>query len=390
MLHRSFSIIKRSFASNNTHEVLKRTPLFNFHVQLGAKMVPFCGWDMPVQYKEGVLKSHIHTRENASIFDVSHMGQVKITGKDRIKFIESVSVADVEALQMNQARLSSFTTQTFGVIDDCMITKRPDHIYMVINAGCHDKDMEFLNEQLKIAKNNGMDVDLKEDLDSGLIALQGPKAMEVLAKHVPINLTDLPFMYQVNTKVNNIPILVTRCGYTGEDGFEISIPSSHTEDITKLLLNDSATLMAGLGARDSLRLEAGLCLYGHDLNETISPIEAGLLWTITKRRREQGGFPGFETFKKQLKEGVARKRVGILSDIPARENVEIFNADGKLVGKIDSGTMSPILKKGVAMGYVSTASSNIDTPLKLSVRGKMVDAKVVKLPFVPSHYYKKL
>jgi aminomethyltransferase len=248
-------------------------------------MVPFAGWEMPVQYKEGVLKSHLHTRTDASLFDVSHMGSLHITGKDHIKFLESITVADVQALKKDQARLSSILTDKFTIIDDCMITRRDNHVYMVINAGCFDKDMKHINA--KLAEFNAQGGDCKIDVmqDRALLAIQGPKAAAVVQQHLPgVDLAKVNFMSAINATFVGAPdCIVSRCGYTGEDGFEIHVPAAHAARVAHTLLKDPRMLPAGLGARDSLRLEAGLCLYGHDLDETVTPIEATLLWTITKR-----------------------------------------------------------------------------------------------------------
>ena len=368
---------------------IQRTPLYQFHVDQGAKMVPFAGWEMPVQYKHGVLKEHMATRNAASIFDVSHMGQFRITGKDRLAFIESVTVADMAALQPNQARLSVLLNDKFGIIDDCVVHKRADHAYLVLNAGCKDKDMAHINAKLKVFQQKGGDCQIAEMSKHALVALQGPQAALLLQALTPkLQLDKLNFMFAEEADVAGIPCLVTRCGYTGEDGFEIAVPAESSTALCHKLLKDSRVLCAGLGARDSLRLEAGLCLYGHDLNEDISPIEAGLLWTITKRRREAGGFPGFSVFQAQMKNGVARKRVGLLTAAPAREHTKLVAADNTEVGECTSGTMSPCLSKGISMAYVATKYAEVGTELKAMVRGKAVQATVTKMPFVPNRYYK--
>lgn len=382
----------RSFSSSTG--TLHRTVLYDEHVKLGGKIVPFAGYELPVQYKDGMIDSHTHCRKNASVFDVSHMGQLRIWGAKRLEFLESIVVGDLQALQTNQARLSVMLNERGGIIDDCMITRKDDHIYMVINAGCKEKDLKHMYEQLEAYnKKNGSDVKIEifsEKME--LLALQGPQAHVVLQRLVgkEVDLAKIPFLFATKANVAGVPCEISRCGYTGEDGFEISIPREKTVHVFHALLNEPEVRAAGLGVRDSLRLEAGLCLYGHDLNEDISPIEASLNWLISKRRREQGGFLGFATVDKHLKEGVSKKRVGlnVLSGAPAREDAPIVDETGKTVGKVTSGTHSPILKRAVAMGYVDTAHSKIGTKLKVVVRGKQGDAEITKMPFVATNYYK--
>lgn len=322
------------------------------------------------------------------------MGQLRIWGEKRIDFLESVVVGDIHALATNQMRLSVMTNEQGGIIDDCMITRKVDHIYMVINAGCKDKDIAHLNAKLKeFNAAHNADVRIEElHREWELVALQGPKAAEALSKHLPkdVDLSKLPFLYSINTDVAGVNCIVSRCGYTGEDGFEISIPKAQTSTIFHKLLSDPLVLPAALGVRDSLRLEAGLCLYGHDLNESITPIEASLNWLISKRRREAGGFPGAAVIQKQLKDGVSKKRVGlnILSGAPAREEAIVQDLDGNKVGVVTSGSPSPCLKRSVAMAYVDTKFAPIGTKLKVIVRGKAGDAEVTKMPFVPTKYFK--
>ena len=357
-------------------------------------MVPFAGYALPVQYKDSLINSHLHCRNSASLFDVSHMGQLRIWGEKRVEFLESVIVGDVQSLAVNQMRLSVMTNDSAGIIDDCMVCRKQDHIYMVINAGCKEKDIAHLNAKLaEFNKANKADVRIEEfHREWELIALQGPKAAGALAKLLPkdVDLSKLPFLYSLNLPVAGVNCIVSRCGYTGEDGFEISIPKAETSRIFHEILKDPDVLPAALGVRDSLRLEAGLCLYGHDLNESITPIEANLNWLISKRRREQGGFPGASIIQKQLKEGVARKRVGlaILSGAPAREEAVVQDLEGNKVGVITSGTHSPVLKRAVSMGYVDSKHAALGTKLKVVVRGKLGDAEVTKMPFVPTKYYK--
>ncbi|KAG0228537.1 hypothetical protein BGW41_003397 [Actinomortierella wolfii] len=383
------TVIQRSFAAAASQEALKKTVLYDFHIEQGAKMVPFAGWSMPVQYaKLGVGASHVWTRQNASIFDVSHMLATRITGKDRIKFFESLTVADLENLPVGSGTLSVFTNENGGIIDDTIITKHQDSLYVVSNAGCADKDLAHIRKHLANFQNKGGDVDLKIIDDHSLIALQGPKAAPVLEALVGKSLQDFPFMDARYLNIKGIECHVARSGYTGEDGFEISVPNNDAVQLTKLLLESPDVEMAGLGARDSLRLEAGMCLYGHDLDETITPVEAGLTWTIAKRRRAEGGFLGAAKIQEQLKNGVEKRRIGlIVTGAPAREGAEIF-ANGELVGKVTSGCPSPSLKKNVAMGYVKNGLHKSGTELEVQVRNRKQKAVVTKMPFVPSGYHK--
>lgn len=366
---------------------VKQTTLNALHRRLGARMAPFAGYDMPIQYpKMGVLKEHLHTRSKAGVFDVAHMGQVRFFGSDREKFLEWVTPADVKALPIAGGRLTMLTNEKGGIIDDCIITRFADHSFMVINAGCKDKDLAHLDERLKEFKG---DVRM-EVLDRSLIALQGPTAMAALGAYVD-GLEKLPFMTGLLDKsVKGMPVQITRCGYTGEDGFEIAAEHKDIEALTELLLTNPDVQMIGLGARDSLRMEAGMCLYGHELDETINPVAARLMWTITKRRMEEGGFIGFDAVRnfKQQQELVPRLRVGIVSEgSVARENVAII-VDGKEVGRTTSGCPSPSTGKNVAMGYIDREFSKNNTKVLLNVRNKMIEGKIVGTPFHPTSYYK--
>ncbi|KAG8002824.1 Aminomethyltransferase [Nibea albiflora] len=352
----------------------KKTPLFDFHREQGGKMVDFAGWSMPVQYKDSHIVSHMHTREHCSIFDVSHMLQTKVHGKDRVKFMESLVVADIEELKDNQGTLTLFTTQKGGIIDDLIVTKTDQgYLYVVSNAGCSDKDTAHM--KTGGVQRCGFDVDL-EFLDEALIALQGPSMSRVLQEGLKEDLSKLTFMTSTLATVFGIPgCRVTRCGYTGEDGVE------------KLLANSEVKL-AGLGARDSLRLEAGLCLYGNDIDETTTPVEATLVWTIGKRRRQNRDFPGADIIVPQIKAKTARKRVGLVSTgPPVRQHTPILGPDGKVIGEVTSGCPSPCLKKNIAMGYVDAAFAKNGTAIQVEVRKKAVPATVSKMPFVPTNYY---
>uniref|UniRef100_UPI00398F2F9B aminomethyltransferase, mitochondrial n=1 Tax=Pristiophorus japonicus TaxID=55135 RepID=UPI00398F2F9B len=370
-------------------ESLKKTALYEFHRSEGARMVEFAGWSMPVQYKDSHISSHLHTRQHCSLFDVSHMLQSKVTGKDRVKFMESLVVGDVAELKENQGTLSLFTNEKGGIMDDLIVTQTSDgHLYIVSNAGCADKDSAHMKEKLTEFRAAGNDADL-EFLEAGLIALQGPSAVRVLQEGVSDDLGKLPFMWSAVMTVFGVQgCRVTRCGYTGEDGAEISVPIGRTVELAESLLKNGEVRLAGLGSRDSLRLEAGLCLYGSDIDETTTPVEAALLWTIGKRRRAAADFPGAAIVLRQIKEKTSRKRVGLTSaGPPVRQHTPILNPDGKIIGEVTSGCPSPCLKRNVAMGYVDTEYSKPGTPIKVEVRKKIVDAVVAKMPFVPTKYY---
>lgn len=367
---------------------LKKTPLFEFHRASGGKMVEFAGWSMPVQYTDSHISSHMHTRQHCSLFDVSHMLQTKVHGKDRVKFMESLVVADVAELKDNQGTLSLFTTNKGGIIDDLIVTKTDQtYLYVVSNAGCADKDSAHMKARLAEFKAAGLDVDL-EFLDDALIAVQGPSMSRVLQEGLKDDLKKLTFMNSALTTAFGVPCRVTRCGYTGEDGVEISVPKSRVVELTEKLLSNPEVKLAGLGARDSLRLEAGLCLYGNDIDETTTPVEATLVWTIGKRRRQTRDFPGADIIVPQIKNKTQRKRVGLVSTgPPVRPHTPILSTDGTVIGEVTSGCPSPCLKKNVAMGYVDSAFSQNGTQIQVEVRKKAVPATVSKMPFVPTNYY---
>lgn len=368
---------------------LKKTPLFDFHRENGGKMVEFAGWSMPVQYKDSHIASHVHTREHCSIFDVSHMLQTKVHGKDRVKFMESLVVADIAELKDNQGILSLFTNEKGGIIDDLIVTKTDcGYLYIVSNAGCADKDSAHMKARLAEFRAAGLDVDL-EFLDEALIAVQGPTMSHVLQEGLKEDLGKLSFMTSTLATVFGVPgCRVTRCGYTGEDGVEISVPQSRVVELTEKLMANREVKLAGLGARDSLRLEAGLCLYGSDIDETTTPVEAALVWTIGKRRRQTKDFPGADIVIPQIKSKTARKRVGLVSTgPPVRQHTPVLSPDGKVIGKVTSGCPSPCLKKNIAMAYVDAAFAKNETALQVEVRKKAVPATVSKMPFVPTNYF---
>lgn len=360
-----------------------RTVLYDLHVELGAKMVPFAGYDMPVQYPLGIMKEHLHTREAAGLFDVSHMGQVVITGDNPAKSIEKLIPGDIQALQPGEMRYAFFTNEEGGILDDLIVTRREKDLFVVVNAACKEQDIKILTEGL------AGEATVTELTDRALVALQGPKAADVLGRFNPA-VSSMLFMTYQELEIDGIPCFVTRSGYTGEDGYEISIPVGNAVDVCRKLLDEVEVEAIGLGARDSLRLEAGLCLYGHDLTPETTPVSAGLLWAISKRRREEGGFPGADVIVKEIADKPAMKRVGILPEgrAPAREHTEIADMDGNIVGEITSGGFGPSMEAPVAMGYVPLALSAAGTELQLIVRGKAKAAKVAKMPFVEQRYYR--
>ncbi|KAJ7976727.1 Aminomethyltransferase [Quillaja saponaria] len=342
---------------------LKKTVLYDFHVANGGKMVPFAGWSMPIQYKDSIMDSTLNCRENGSLFDVSHMCGLSLKGKDSIPFLEKLVIADV----------------------------KDDHIYLVVNAGCRDKDLAHIEEHMKAFKAKGGDVSWHIHDERSLLALQGPLGAPVLQHLTKEDLSKLYFGDFRVLDINGSQCFLTRTGYTGEDGFEISVPSENAVDLAKAILEKSEgkVRLTGLGARDSLRLEAGLCLYGNDLEQHITPIEAGLTWAIGKRRRTEGGFLGSEVILKQLAEGPSIRRVGFFSSgPPPRSHIEIQNEEGKNIGEVTSGGFSPCLKKNIAMGYVKSGSHKAGTNVKFVIRGKSYDGVVTKMPFVPTKYYK--
>lgn len=378
-------------AETGSDAPLHRTALYDLHVALGAKMVPFAGYDMPVQYPTGILTEHQHTRDGAGLFDVSHMGQIRLRAKDYATVaaaLEKLCPADFINLKPGQQRYSFFLDTNAGILDDLMVTRMGpgdagDHIFMVVNAGCKEADIAHLRAHLDKS------CEIEVIADRSLVALQGPQAAAAFAKHAPDSAA-LKFMQGAALKVAGIPCLATRSGYTGEDGFEISVPDTAIHDLVKRLLADEQVKPIGLGARDSLRLEAGLCLHGNDITPDINPVEASLVWAMQKRRREEGGFIGAAVVQQQLKDGPKRKRVGILPEgkAPARAHTEITDIGGKVVGEITSGGFGPSLGAPLAMGYVETASSADGTPLNLMVRGKALPAKVAPMPFVPHRYWR--
>ncbi|MGQ2992076.1 MAG: glycine cleavage system aminomethyltransferase GcvT [Brevundimonas sp.] len=365
-------------------ETLKTTVLNAAHRALGARMVGFGGYDMPVQY-EGVLAEHRWTREHAGLFDVSHMGQCKITGPDAVAQFERFVPGDYAVLKEGKQKYSLLLNAEGGIMDDLMAGK-PDHdgLYVVVNAGNKDADFAHLKAHLS------GDAALKILDDRSLIAIQGPEAGAVMAEHDDI-LLEMGFMDVVRVMLFGVDCYISRSGYTGEDGFEISVPNTDAERIWNTILEDARVKPIGLGARDSLRLEAGLPLHGHDIDATTSPVEAALTFALSKSRKERADFPGAERILKELAEGPSRVRVGlsIKEGAPAREGAEVADTDGNVIGVVTSGGPSPTLGRNIAMAYVPPAFAALGTELKVIVRGKAAAAEVVDMPFVAQRYYRK-
>ncbi|WP_217512352.1 glycine cleavage system aminomethyltransferase GcvT [Vibrio metschnikovii] len=367
---------------------LLTTPLHAVHVELGAKMVPFAGYDMPVQYPLGVKKEHLHTRQAAGLFDVSHMGQLRLHGVDAAAALERLVPVDVIDLPVGKQRYAIFTNPQGGILDDLMVANLGDHLFLVVNAACKAQDIAHLTAHLPA----GVHLEVIED--RALLALQGPKAAQILAQWQPA-VADMRFMDIQTLAINGIECIVSRSGYTGEDGFEISVPDDKAVAFAQALAEHPDVEWIGLGARDSLRLECGLCLYGHDLDETTTPVEASLLWAIQPVRRiggeRAGGFPGAEIILKQIEsKQVDRKRVGLVGQTkaPVREGTELFDSDGNKVGIVTSGTVGPTAEQPISMGYVRADLAVIGHELFAEVRGKMLPMTIEKMPFVPQRYYR--
>lgn len=363
---------------------MKRTPLYQAHVDAGARMVEFAGYEMPVQYPMGVKKEHLWTREAAGLFDVSHMGQVILRGANVKAELEALLPVDVQGLELNHQRYGIFTTANGGISDDLMFTNWGDEeIYMVVNAACKEQDVAHMTASLPTSS--------VEVVDRALVALQGPKAREAAARVLP-EVKGLLFMQSTKLEWNGVEVWVSCSGYTGEDGYEISVPNESAEAFCAALTAQEEVEWIGLGARDSLRLEAGLCLYGHDLDQSTTPVEASITWAIQKVRRaggeREGNFLGADVVLSNFAEGVSRKRVGFIVEgkAPVREGVDIVAENGDVVGKVTSGGFAPSLEKPIVMAYVQTAT--MDQPLFASLRGKLIPLTPAKMPFFPSRYYR--
>ena len=365
---------------------LKKTPLYDAHVAAGARMVPFAGYHMPVQYKDGVLKEHLWTREHAGLFDVSHMGQARLRGDNPAKSFEKLVSADYQGLKPGKQRYAVLLNAEGGVIDDLM-TARPDDdgLFIVVNGACKDNDYKIIAETLK------GEATVERLEDRALLALQGPEAAAVLAAHVP-QAAGMVFMDTVALTAFGTDAIISRSGYTGEDGYEISVPATEAARIWNTLLEDERVKAIGLGARDSLRLEAGLPLYGHDMDETVSPIEAGMPFAVGKSRREAGDYLGAARIAKELAGDLKRVRVNlkVLEGAPAREGAEIADKTGAVVGVVTSGGFGPSFGGAIAIGFVPPALAVVGSTLKVIVRGKPQAAEVVTSPFVPTRYVRKI
>jgi len=366
---------------------LARTPLHALHLELGAKMVEFAGYDMPVSYPSGILKEHRHCRESAALFDVSHMGQLRLLGDDAAKALESLVPMDVVGLSVGKQRYAFFTNSSGGILDDLMITRRADHLFLIVNAACKDADTRHL------VTNIGHRCTIQPLPDRALLALQGPQAAQALAKLNP-GVATLTFMTGAEFTLAGAECFVTRSGYTGEDGYEISVPGAQAEALARALLALPEVEPAGLGARDTLRLEAGLCLYGHDINETTTPVEAGLTWAIQKVRRtggeRHGGYPGAAAIDAQLTTGARTKRVGLvgLERVPVREGATIVDAQGRKLGTVTSGTLSPTVNEPIAMAYLAANHALPHHEIYAEVRGKRQPMRVSPMPFTPHRYFR--
>ena len=371
-------------------QALRKTPLYDLHRDLGAKLTEFAGYEMPVQYGLGILSEHQHTRAKAGLFDVSHMGQVILRGRSYTETalaLEKLLPTDVLGLEVGRQRYGLLTTNSGGILDDLMFSNRGDHIFIVLNAACKNSDIKHLKSLLE------PEILVEEVLNRALIALQGPASETVLGELNP-QVKNMKFMDVETLLVSGVECWISRSGYTGEDGFEISIPAADAELVTRSILSNENVEFIGLGARDSLRLEAGLCLYGHDINQATTPVEASLTWAIQKVRRANGeragGFIGSKIILKQLDEGTERKRVGFLPQTraPMREGVEVFETEisEETIGKITSGGYGPTVGYPVAMGYIDSKYTHNKNILFGELRGKRVPVKVSKIPFVPLNF----
>ena len=366
---------------------LLKTPLHALHVELGARMVPFAGYDMPVNYPGGIIAEHRQCRESAALFDVSHMGQLRLLGEDAAAALETLVPVDVLGLAVGQQRYAFFTDAAGGILDDLMVTRRADDLLLVVNAGCKDADLRHL------VTNIGTRCQVVPMPERALLALQGPLAAQALA-HLDPALAKLVFMSGGTFKLAGADCYVTRSGYTGEDGFEISVPADAAVALARALINLPEVKPAGLGARDTLRLEAGLCLYGHDIDTRTSPIHAGLAWAIQKVRRpggeRAGHYPGADAIATQLSSGVSHKRVGLvaLERVPVREGTKLVDAHGHKLGTVTSGTIAPTINKPIAMAYLAADHAKPQHEVYAEVRGQRVPMRVTPMPFVPHRYFR--
>jgi aminomethyltransferase len=366
---------------------LLKTPLHALHLELGARMVPFAGYEMPVQYPAGILAEHQWCRASAALFDVSHMGQVRLVGDEAAAALETLVPVDVQGLGVGKQRYAFFTNGTGGILDDLMVTRRADDLLLVVNAACKEADTRHLADAI------GSRCRVEPLPDCALLALQGPQAVVALARLNP-GVAALTFMTGSGFTLAGASCYVTRSGYTGEDGFEISVPLESAADLARVLLGEPEVKPAGLGARDTLRLEAGLCLYGHDIDTTTTPVEAGLTWAIQKVRRpggaRAGGYPGAAAIESQLATAPLRRRVGLvgLERVPVREGAELFDAHGHKIGRVTSGTVGPTVGQPIAMGWLGSEHAQAHHEVLADVRGKRLPMRVMPLPFTPHRYHR--
>jgi len=376
-----------STSTDSDGVTLARTPLYDLHVELGARMVAFAGYHMPVQFPDGIIHEHQHTRSAAGLFDVSHMGQVRLSGANAAAALESMTPMDVVGLASGHMRYGAFTAEGGGILDDIIVANVGESLVIVVNAACKKDDLR----RMYAAIGNRCSVDELDNL--ALLALQGPAARGVLGELAPA-VAKMPFMTRAEVELAGIPCVVSCSGYTGEDGFEISLPAEEAEGLARKLLANDAVAPVGLGARDTLRLEAGLCLYGQDLNTQTTPVEAGLTWIIAKVRRSggerAGGFPGAEPIFTQLADGAPRRLVGLRPQgrAPVRAGADLVDAEGDMIGMVTSGGFGPTAGAPVAMGYVDDRHRRPETVVQAVVRGKQLPAEVVTLPFVERRYYR--
>ena len=366
---------------------LLKTPLHALHLERGAKMVAFAGYDMPVAYPDGIISEHRHCRSAAALFDVSHMGQIQLFGDGAARALETLVPMDVAGLPLHKQRYAFFTNSNGGILDDLMIARREGHLFLVVNAACKDADFRHLNASI------GDRCTIRRLDAQALLALQGPRAVGVL-RSLATGIDALPFMGGAEVRLVDVDCFVTRSGYTGEDGFEISVPASHAEKLARALLTHPDVKPAGLGARDTLRLEAGLCLYGHDIDTTTTPIEAGLTWAIQKVRRpggaREGHYPGAAVIEAQLATGPVSKRVGLLGleRVPVREGAIVSDAHGRKLGHVTSGTIGPTVNRPIAMAYLAANHAITGHEVYADVRGTRQPMRVHAMPFAPHRYHR--
>ncbi|RKZ48545.1 MAG: glycine cleavage system aminomethyltransferase GcvT [Gammaproteobacteria bacterium] len=374
--------------NNNTDKPsqLKKTPLYDLHCEQGARMVPFAGYEMPVSYPLGIKQEHLHCRTQAGLFDISHMGQIRLQGKQAVSVLESLIPSKISDLQTGQQKYSVLSNDRGGILDDIMVTNMGDHLLLVVNAACKHEDVEYLQSMMRDMSNEDCQLEFLQD--KALMALQGPAAASVLEEFSP-ETARLHFMQGGAFNIRDIPCVINRCGYTGEDGFEISIPVGRAEDLARLLLKNDKVRMIGLGARDTLRLEAGFCLYGHDIGPETSPVEAAIEWIIADKTNKSS-CPGAEIIWQQLASGVTRRRVGLMMQgkVPLREGMDVLDDSGQLAGCITSGGFSPTLGKPIAMAYIKSEFANTGSQLQVNIRNKNYQVETVALPFVKHRYHR--